>query len=384
MTGFSNISVYIKGQGIVKTNVAWEEDTIRALGEDCGKITPPKGLDLPEDFNGILVPGFIDEHVHGAAGADTMDGAHALSKIANALPKEGTTSFLATTMTAEPQETCRVLRDIASYCAKKGRGASLLGAHMEGPFLSCDYIGAQNGAYLEHYTPEALLSYVNASQNHIKLMSFAPEAEGGTELLQDLRAQGIRACAGHTAATFAQIAQSAVRGLSGITHTFNAQSPFHHREAGCVGAALLIDSLYCEVIADLLHVSVPALRLLFKSKPKDKVILITDAMRQKGLPDGISELGGQTVYVKNGEARLADGTLAGSTLKMNVAIKNIVQKAGVPFTDAIDYASFNPARHLGLTDRGQIAKGLRPDFCALDHDFNVLFTIVGGKVVYQT
>ncbi len=383
MTGFSNISAYIKGQGIVKTNIAWKGDTICAIGEDCGKITPPKGLDLPEDFNGILVPGFIDEHIHGAVGADTMDGARALSKMANALPKEGTTSFLATTMTASEKETCRVLSDIASYCAKKGRGASLLGAHMEGPFLCPKYIGAQNGAYLAQYQPQTLLHYVNASKNHVRLMSLAPEIEGGTELLQDLRAQDIRACAGHTGATFAQIAQGAVRGLSGITHTFNAQSPLHHREAGCVGAALLIDSLYCEVIADLLHVSIPALRLLCKSKPKDKIILITDAMRQKGLPDGISELGGQTVYVKNGEARLENGTLAGSTLQMNVAIKNIVEKAGVPFTDAIDYASFNPARHLGLSDRGQIAKGFRADFCALDHDYNVLFTIVGGKVVYQ-
>ncbi len=383
MVGLSNLSVYIKGQGIVKTNVAWKNGIITAIGDDCGPLTPPRGLHLPNDFRGILVPGFLDEHIHGAAGADTMDGLRGIAKMANALPKEGTTAFLATTMTQSVDRTEAVLADIATYAQKKGRGAVLLGAHMEGPFLSPDYIGAQNPAYLATYTPEIWARFVKAADGYIKLVSLAPEMAGNAELLQALRAQNIAACAGHTNATFAQVAQASVRGLSGITHTFNAQSPFRHREAGVAGAALLIDSLCCEVIADLLHVSVPALRLLVKSKPKDKLILITDAMRQKGLSDGISELGGQKVYVQNGEARLADGTLAGSTLRMNQAVKNLVESAGVSFTDAIDAATFNPARHLGLTDRGQIGVGFCADFTALDHDYRVLFTIVGGKVVYQ-
>ncbi len=383
MTGFSNVSVYIKGQGIVKTDLAWKKDTIVSIEKTDASLSLPKGLTLADDFDGIIVPGFIDEHIHGAAGADTMDGARALAKMAKALPAEGTTSFLATTMTQDVETTARVLADIGTYLSKKQKGASLVGAHMEGPFLSKKYIGAQDPVKIATYSPELLAKFVHASQDSVKLMSFAPEIDGGAELLQDLRARDIRASAGHTGATFDQIASASVRGLSALTHTFNAQSPLHHREAGCVGAGLLIDSLYCEVIADLLHVSVPALRLLFQSKPKDKVILITDAMRQKGLPDGISELGGQKVIVKNGEARLEDGTLAGSTLRMNVAVKNAVKGAGVALTDALDYASFNPAQHLGLYDRGQIAVGKRADFCALDHDFNVLFTIVGGKVVYQ-
>ncbi len=383
MTGFSNVSVYIKGQGIVKTDLAWKKDTIVSTERSDTPLKTPKGLDLPDSFDGIIVPGFIDEHIHGAAGADTMDGFRAFSKMAKALPKEGTTSFLATTMTQSDAQTTRILSEIADYCSKKRSGASLVGVHMEGPFLSEKYIGAQNPAHLARYSPDLLDRWIQASQNTVKLMSFAPEIDGGTELLQDLRSRSICASAGHTAATFDQIAAASVRGLTALTHTFNAQSPLHHREAGCVGAGLLIDSLYCEVIADLLHVSAPALRLLFRSKSKDKVILITDAMRQKGLPDGISELGGQKVIVKNGEARLEDGTLAGSTLRMNTAVKNVVQSAGVALTDALDYASFNPAQHLGLYDRGQIAVGKRADFCALDHDFNVLFTIVAGKVVYQ-
>ena len=173
-------------------------------------------------------------------------------------------------------------------------------------------------------------------------------------------------------------------GAVGITHTYNAQSPLHHRDIGTVGAALLLDDLQTEIIADTIHVSVPAIKLLVKNKPKEKITLITDAMRAKGMPDGESELGGQKVFVKNGEARLADGTLAGSVLKMNVAVKNMVEKVGVSFTDAIDFATKNPARMMGLSDKkGSIKVGKDADFAVLDKDFNVLMTIRAGKVIYK-
>ena len=168
-----------------------------------------------------------------------------------------------------------------------------------------------------------------------------------------------------------------------MTHTYNAQTPLHHRDVGAVGSALLFDELYTEMICDLVHLSAPAIRLLIKNKPHDKIIAITDSMRAKGLPDGISELGGQKVIVKDGTARLEDGTLAGSILKMNDAIKNLVKVVGVPFTDAIDFATINPATNLKVDDEiGSIAVGKYADFCVLDEDFNVESTIVRGKLVY--
>ena len=173
-------------------------------------------------------------------------------------------------------------------------------------------------------------------------------------------------------------------GARNVTHTYNAQSPLHHREIGTVGSALLYDDLHAELIADTIHVSVPAIQLLVKCKPLDRLILITDAMRAKGLKDGISELGGQTVIVKNGEARLEDGTLAGSVLRMNRAVGNMVQKAGVPLLQAVDYATINPARTLGIEkEAGSIKVGKNADFAVLNGNFDVLLTVRDGNVVYR-
>ena len=173
-------------------------------------------------------------------------------------------------------------------------------------------------------------------------------------------------------------------GATNVTHTYNAQSPLHHREIGVVGSALLLEDLYCELICDTIHVSVPAMQLLVKNKRADKLALITDAMRAKGLADGVSELGGQTVYVKGGEARLADGTLAGSVLRMNRALQNMVEKVGVPLTQAVDYCTINPARTLKMeNEAGSIAEGKRADFAVLNDKFDVLYTVRDGKIIYK-
>ena len=208
--------------------------------------------------------------------------------------------------------------------------------------------------------------------------------EGAEEFIRHLSKKGVVASIGHTGAKFKDIEKAVEAGASNVTHTYNAQSALHHREIGTVGSAMLIDDLNCELIADTIHVSVPAMRLLIKNKPLDKLTLITDAMRAKGIPDGVSELGGQTVYVKNGEARLEDGTLAGSVLRMNRAIENIVEKVGVPFTQAVDYATINPAKNLKIDhEAGSIKVGKRADFTVLNAAYDVILTVRGGKIVYQ-
>ena len=214
-------------------------------------------------------------------------------------------------------------------------------------------------------------------------MTVAPEEDGALDLIQHLNDLGIVASIGHTSAKFCDLISAVKQGARSVTHTYNAQSPLHHRDIGTVGAALYLDELYTELIADLIHVSPPAIKLLIKNKPHDKVVLITDSMRAKHLPDGVSELGGQKVIVKNGEARLEDGTLAGSVLKMNDAVRNIVS-LGIRLEDAVDFATKNAATSLGLEKEiGSIKLGKAASFAVVDKNLAVLYTILDGKIIYK-
>lgn len=379
MKGLKNVKVYIKNVGIVKTNIGIENGRIAYIGNE-------ENIEPIFETDGIVVPGFIDEHIHGAGGADAMDGTvEALQTISEFLAREGTTGFLATTMTQSPENITNALKAVKK-AREKGeyKGAEVLGVHLEGPFISPKHVGAQPLEYVA--TPDAELfdKYNKASGNSIKIVTLAPEVEGGLRLVKHLSNIGVVASVGHTGGKYADVVNAVAAGATNVTHTYNAQTGLHHREAGVVGAAMLLDELNCEMICDTIHVSVPAIKLVIKNKPHDKYTLITDAMRAKGMPDGKSELGGQEVFVNNGEARLADGTLAGSVLKMNVAVKNLVEKAGVPFTDAIDFATYNPAKNIGvLNERGTIEVGKRADLTVLNSDFEVLYTLVNGKIVYK-
>ena len=379
MKGLKNVTAYVAGKGLVKTDIAFEDGKIVAIGK----------LDDVEpifDTDGVVLPGFIDEHIHGAGGADAMDGTEqALQTISEYVAKEGTTGFLATTMTQSPENIGKALKNVKTVREKgEYKGAEVLGVHLEGPFISPKHVGAQPLEYVAKPAPETFDKYNEISGGNIKVVTLAPEVEGGLDLVKHLAKIGVVASIGHTGAKFSDVEAAVAAGATNVTHTYNAQTPLHHREAGVVGAAMLIDELNCEMICDTIHVSVPAIKIFVKNKPHDKFTLITDAMRAKGMPDGLSELGGQQVFVKNGEARLSDGTLAGSVLKMNVAVKNLVEKVGVSLTEAVDFASANPAKNLGLYDeRGSIEVGKRADFAVMDKDYNILCTVIGGKVVYK-
>ncbi len=382
MQGFKNALCYVHGKGVIKTNLGIEKGKIAYIGDDESLITNA----LPYAHGQIILPGFIDQHIHGAGGADAMDGTvEALSTIANAIASEGTTAFLATTMTQSEQNILKAMKAVNEYIkAEKTEGAKVLGIHLEGPFISVKHIGAQPLEYVAKPDKEVFDKYNSASGNNIKIVSLAPEVEGADILIAHLNKNGVIASAGHTDAGYNDIEKAIENGLKNITHTYNAQKPLHHREIGTVGSAMLFDSLNCEAICDTIHLSIPAIKLLIKNKPKDKFTLITDSMRAKHLCDGISELGGQKVIVKNGEARLENGALAGSILKMNDAIKNLVTKCGVAFTDAIDYATINPAKNLGIDSAcGSIKEGKNADLAVLNEDFSVALTIRNGKVIYS-
>lgn len=381
MKGFKNASVYVEGKGIITTNVAFENGIITYIGDDQSKITQPVEIGQGQ----VIVPGFIDQHIHGAMGADAMDATeNALSTIAKAVASEGTTGFLATTMTQSPENISKAMVAVKDYIQKDcEQGAKVLGIHLEGPFISLKHIGAQPLEYVATPSVEVFDDYYAKSGNSIKIVSLAPEVEGADKLVSHLNDLGVVASAGHTDAGYKDIEKAISLGLKNITHTYNAQKALHHRDVGVVGSAMLFDSLNSEAICDLVHLSAPAIKLLIKNKPHDKFTLITDSMRAKHLPDGISELGGQTVIVKNGEARLENGTLAGSILKMNDAIKNLVLKLDVAFTDAIDFATINPAKNLGLDDKiGSIKVGKSADFAVLDGDFNIVKTLRAGKEIF--
>lgn len=382
MLGFKNVNAYVEGKGFIKTDIAVENGLIKdiKLGAVDSEIAS-----LSE--NALVLPGFIDEHIHGAMKADAMDGnIEALSDISTAIASEGTTGFLATTMTQSPENIKNALKAVNDYInLNKEEGAELLGVHLEGPFISPKHVGAQPLEYVVNPSVEVMKKYLEYSGENIKIVSLAPETEGAEALVKFLKEKGIVASIAHTGAKYKDCENAVSWGMTNVTHTYNAQTGLHHRDAGVVGSALIMDELSCELICDLIHVSVPAIKLVIKNKPSDKVILITDSMRAKHMPDGESELGGQLVIVKNGEARLVDGTLAGSVLKMNEAVKNVHLSAGVPLETAVDFATANPAKNLGVYDRvGSIKEGKEANFTVVDKDtFEVLLTVRKGKIIYK-
>ena len=383
MKCFKNATVYVDGKGLKKCTVCFGEKIEKISRFACAGKNAEE-IVLPE--NAIVVPGFIDQHIHGAGGSDGMDGTKEdIATIAKTIAAEGTTSFLVTTMTQSKENITKALQAVKEYRAADFKdGARVVGVHLEGPFIAAGYKGAQPLEYVQEPSVETFDEYNEASGNAIKIVTLAPEVAGADELISHLSKKGVVASIGHTGAKYQDIEKAIAAGASNVTHTYNAQTALHHREIGTVGSAMLLDELNSELIADTIHVSVPAMRLLVKNKPADKISLITDAMRAKGIPDGVSELGGQTVYVKNGEARLEDGTLAGSVLRMNRAVENAVTKVGMSFTQAIDCATKNPARMLKIdNEAGSIKLGKRADFTVLNDKYDVLLTVRGGEIIYQ-
>ena len=257
MRGFKNVKVYVEGMGVIKTDIGFENGNIAAIGNDLELEEIAK---LGEDA--CLVPGFIDEHIHGAAKCDTMDATkEALETIAKALVKEGTTGFLATTMTQSPENITNALKNVKEFVGVlRPNEAEVLGVHLEGPFISPDYIGAQPLEYVAQPSIETFKTYQEVSGNNIKIVTIAPEVEGALTLIEYLDKTGVVASVGHTAAKYEDVHQAVLNGATNVTHTYNAQRPIHHREIGTVGAAFIFDELYCELICDLIHLSAPAIK----------------------------------------------------------------------------------------------------------------------------
>ena len=378
--GFEQVNVYVEGLGIVKKTIKVEDGKIAKI---CDCKDKEGFIKLPDNL--IVVPGFIDEHIHGSATADNMDATlDAARTISKTIASEGVSSFLMTTMT-EPEDHIEAAMVNAKNFIENPEyvGAKAIGLHLEGPFISVKHKGAQPEESIRKPNVEIFKHYQALSGNNIKEITFAYE-EDGKALANYLRDTGVVGSIGHTDATCDQTLEAIKEGVSCATHTYNAMKPLHHREAGTVGACLLSNDIYCELICDLIHVSPNAIRLLYKCKGKEKIVLITDAMRAKHMPDGEYSLGGQPVFVKDGAARLENGTLAGSILCMNVALKNMQSVVGTTLEETIDFATANPAKNLHIFDKkGSIKEGKDADFAVIDKDFNVYMTVSEGHIVYK-
>lgn len=373
----------VAGRRSGRGSVTFGRDVESLAFEPGGEGGSPRGP--------YLLPGYIDVHVHGGGGADTMDGAEAVRTVAGFHLRHGTTSLLPTTITNPLERVFAALAGVAEVRAEQQHAgaerapgapfAEVLGAHLEGPFISPQRLGAQPPWAI---VPAAELVARLVSLGEIRLVTLAPEVEGAVTAAAAFSRAGCRVSVGHTNASYAQVSElaAAVRaesGVLGFTHLYNAMSQLAGREPGAVGAALADQHAYAEVIFDGHHVHPASFRAAAAAKP-GRLLLVTDAMRAAGMPDGRSELGGQPVNVADGVARLDDGTLAGSVLTMDVALRNAVA-AGVDLATASAMASGVPAAYLGLADRGVLEVGKRADVLVLGDDLEVLEVYLAGDRV---
>ncbi len=357
------------------------EDKALLFDRHIVKISDDVNMDNVEivDAKGNYVSaGFIDLHIHGSGGADVMDATpEALETISSALLQTGTTSFLATTMTMSTEHIDNALQNI-QFHSQDVTGAQILGVHLEGPFINVSKHGAQDKAYIQ----KPNLALIKVYMNEVKMITLAPEVEGAESFVKELTAAypNIILSIGHSDASYEKTKESFSWGISHATHLFNAMNPYHHRKPGIVGA--VFDSgVTCDIIADFVHTHASTLELVHQVK-KEKLILITDAMRAGCMKCGTYDLGGRTVKVEGNHATLEDGTLAGSVLKLNEALKNMTTVTSMTLVDAVNAVTKIPAQKLGLK-KGVLKEGYDADIVIFDENFSIISTIVGGEVKYQ-
>lgn len=342
------------------------------------EYVPESGEEVIDAAGSRLVPGFIDVHSHGGYGVDNMDGdAEDINRMIAAMHREGITSYFPTTMTQSSENIERALIGIRKASEKN---PVIQGIHLEGPFISVVHKGAQPEEHIKLPDAALMRKWQDLSGGLIRLVTYAPETTDATAFEKYCLDNRIVLSVGHSDALRSQLRKSKA---AHVTHLFNAQRGLHHREPGVTGHAFLEDDIYAEMIVDGLHIDPEMVKIAFKQKGADRIELITDAMRAKGMGDGISELGGQKVIVKEGQARLESGNLAGSVLGFQEAFRNIIAFTGCSILDAVKMSSVNQAREFDLVRKGGIAPGKDADMVLLSESFAVERTISYGQTVYK-
>jgi N-acetylglucosamine-6-phosphate deacetylase len=348
---------------------------------DMKDIPPDRLVHIP---GAMVAPGFIDLHIHGAAGRDFMDGSLAtLQEVSRTLARHGTTSFLATTISASDADLEHALRGLATHRSAEMPGARHLGIHMEGPFLNPLRRGTHCAGCLRKAERDAFLRFIAWSENSVRRLTVAPEMDSGCSVIRAASELGIAVSLGHSDATEIQARAAVDAGATQATHTYNAMRPFHQREPGILGVALTDDRVYAEIIADGVHVQPGAIDLLLRVKGVDRIPLVTDGSSGVGMPDGRYPLGGKSVTVKDGECRDSEGHLAGSVLTLDRAVRNLIKWLDVPLHEALIMASATPARCMRMSNGlGIVKPGADADLVFLDRNLEVIQTMVAGRIVY--
>lgn len=339
-------------------------------------ISLPTGAVEVKAADLTAIPGFVDVHIHGAGGRDVMEGsADALRTVAKKLAQFGTTSFLATTVTAGTDDTIRSVEGIARYVAEQHNDqpacAEVLGIHFEGPFLSKARRGVHPPDLLQLPSAPVLERFLKAAAGNARILTIAPELLGAAPCIDAARNAGLVVSIGHTDATYEQARAALARGARHATHVYNAMRPFTHRDPGVIGAVLTSPDISAELIADGIHVDEVAMKILLQAKGPERVVLISDGISATGMPDGRYMLGGIEVTVSNGVCRNADGNLAGSTLTLDRALRNIVG-LGIPLAGAVRMLTLNPAALLGIEfKKGALRTGADADIVLLDENLQI-------------
>ncbi len=372
-------SLFLAGRAILPDGV--NQATISISDSRITSVTP--SIDPgAERFDGWIAPGLIDLQINGAYGFDFTANSASVADVAKRLPETGVTAFLPTIISSPLENYPVILRDL-KRAAKDARGAEILGVHLEGPYLNPKRAGAHNPNYLRSPVLASLQYYSRfAGRDLVQIITLAPELPGALDLVRRFRESRIVVSAGHSTATYDQAVAGFKAGITYGTHLFNAMSPLAQREPGLVGA-LLSSDVPCGLIADGIHVHPAAVKAAVRAKGANEITLVTDAMAAMGTNKGHYALGDRAVIVDAKSARLADGTLAGSILQMDTAVRNMIEFAGCSLADAITMASATPARVLGLERKGKIAPGCDADLVVFDESLYVEMTIVRGEIVYR-
>lgn len=382
---FQNARVYSPTSVFEPGWLLVEGRSIAAFGSDSPPAAVLAGNPQVIDAQGLdLLPGFIDMHVHGALGYDVMDAStEGLQAIARHLAQHGVTSFLAATWTAPDEEISRALAAVRKVYGQIAGGATLVGAYLEGPYLNPNRAGAQVHSQIRSAADRGPAQEFIADEM-VRVVVLAPENPENLWMIEECARNGITVSAGHTAATFEEMQVAVARGVRHLTHCFNAMGTLHHRQPGVVGAGLTMPELRCELIADNIHVHPAAQHILFQAKGPYGMLLVSDSTRATGLPNGEYDHDQRKVIVKGDSVRLADGTLAGSLLSMDQALKNFANNVRRPLSEIWPVVSLTPARAIGIAhQKGVLEAGHDADLVLLDAEFSVQLTMAEGRIVFQ-
>lgn len=381
------MKIYISGGTLVTPHrilpghtLVIEGEKISAIGS--GEIGVEPGSAVISAAGYWICPGFVDIHTHGAIGVGTMDATiEAIHKMARFKAKHGVTSYLPTTWSATPERVIRAIRNVAD-CPQPEEGAQHLGVHVEGPYLNVDHRGAQLPEVIRPPDPEEYETWLETGV--VRLVTVAPEVEGALAFVDRALPDGVEFAIGHSGAAYDQVVEAADHGVRQVTHLFNGMLGLHHRRPGTLGGCLADDRLYAQLIVDGIHLHPAMVKLAVRAKSPARAILITDAIRGAGLPDGDYDFDGQVMSVRNGVSRTPAGSLSGSTLTMDQGLRNLINFTGLPLQEVLPMATAVPAESIGFSGRkGVLAPGADADLVFLDAGLEVCKTMILGRTVYD-